>query len=225
MQTISWNAFVVNNALTKTIVHFLPASSTTNAPYTVNFSLTLFSADHKKTVNLDGGRLGQPDGVRLEDLFPALSEGQQGMSGVVIELSTAQPKVDVSASTCVVEFITAANSVRYFAKRQGLPQAQTSRSMLAIKDAYNYSSLVIVNAGDQACLFKQPALPAVQPYSVLEYNFEDSFFSQVDAQECAWGLFRAKASLLEAEEPHNNTVSYALYRDTLTKRIVSIYAL
>lgn len=237
MQTIDWIGFAVSNALTKTVVHFLPGASGTNAPYPVNFGLTLYTREGAKTITLDGGRLGQPDGVRLEDVFPLLSDSTNGMMPLSIELSTSQPRIDLSPSHCVIEFVSAANSVRFYAT-PSTRTANRSNSMLAVSDAFNTSSLFLVNCGETPVNitlltmqensrnfeFSPLPLPPIEPKSVLEYPFDEKYFSNIAAQECSWGLLRANCVTFR-EPPMNNAVAYAIYRDTLTKRIISVATL
>jgi hypothetical protein len=239
MQNISWIAFAVSNTLTKSVMHFFPASNTTNAPYPVIYNVRLFGKEiGEKTITLDDGRLGQPDGVRLEDIFPVLNDSPVGLMALSVDLTISQPKVDISASSCVIEIITASNSVRYFAQQAYVENKKQARGMLAVNDAYNLSSLLVVNCNEKALKpdllildqksselhFNREGLPEIEVNSAFEYSFEEKSYNTVVPQECSWGLFRSSSvSLAETLPP--NTAAYAVYRDTLTKRIVSVKAI
>ena len=239
MQNMNWVAFAISNTLSKSVVHLMPTSNTTNAPYPVTYEITLHAKEFgSKTITLDDGRLGQPDGVRLEDIFPVLNDSPAGLLALSIEMSTSQPKVDLSASKCVVEIITASNSVRFYAKQIAKSSDESIKGMLAVNDAYNFSSLLIVNCSEQqlnsnllvldsrntALNFNNQAMPLIDSNTAMEYNFDEKFYSSVEAQECSWGLFRSNSISL-AESLPAKAIAYAVYRDTLTKRIISVEAL
>lgn len=232
MQSISWTAFAVNNSLTKTVVHFLPSATASNAPYPVNFSLVVWAKDFEKRITLDGGRLGQPDGVRLDDVFPDLNDLSVGLLGVEIELSAAQPRIDISSSACVVEIISAGNSVRYYASDSCGKDKKSAGATLAIKDAYSNSSLIFLNPSSSQLQPEVRSLkndgqsiriemPGIEARSVVEHSFDEQFFMQSDVHECSWGLFRARPVSLELKEGED-AVMYSICRDVLTKRIVSV---
>ena len=115
MQSVKWIGFGVSNALSRTVVHFFPSGGGVTAPYPANCMLNLFSLTvdesigglaHKleeKKIVLEGARLSQPDGVRLDQAFEDLSQGVKGFFGITVELSTGQPKVDLSGSSCIIE--------------------------------------------------------------------------------------------------------------------------
>ncbi len=86
-------------------MHFFPASDAATAPYPATCKLTLFGRDFpSKSVTLEGGRLGYPDGVRIEDAFPMLNSLGGGSYGLEIEISTTQPRLDLVGSSCSVDF-------------------------------------------------------------------------------------------------------------------------
>src|SRR5262245_32337102 len=118
MQSIEWVTFAVSNAISKTIIHFFPSAQVTSAPYPVIFKLNVFGKDvASKNVALEGGRLGQLDGVRLTDAFPHLAEGTTGLIGLHVEITTPQPRIDLSPSHCVIELVSSAQSVRFSPKQ------------------------------------------------------------------------------------------------------------
>ncbi len=239
MQSINWIAFGMSNTLTKSVVHFLPTSSSTSAPYPLVYNISLYGKEiGERNITLDDGRLGQPDGVRLEDIFPVLSEAPAGLLALSIVMTTNQPKVDLTASGCVIEIITASNSVRFFAAPDGNRKSENPTGMLVAADAYTSSSLFLVNCTEQAInpnllvpdqnssnlQFNHLALPIIEAKSALEYTFEEKFLSNIRPQECSWGMFRAN-SVSFSEQLPEGVAAYAVYRDTLTKRIVSVKAL
>jgi hypothetical protein len=116
--------------MTKTLVHFYPATSGVSAPYNVICRVALFGKGFdRKTVALDGARLSQPDGVRLEDLFPGLGDTVNGVFGIEVEISTNQPRVDLGCSWCVVECVHGAHALRYSLPQLPNREAVTKESL------------------------------------------------------------------------------------------------
>ena len=101
MQSTSWLTFGVSGAVTRTAIHFFPASLGSGAPYPAQCHLSLLVGQVRKSVQLDGARLGQPDGLWVEDAFPVLRE-QGGLFGLEITVATSQPRVEVGASSGVM---------------------------------------------------------------------------------------------------------------------------
>ncbi|MDC0358233.1 hypothetical protein OAO01_05395 [Oligoflexia bacterium] len=153
MQTISWITFGVSNAVAKTVVHFFPSAGNVSAPYPAHCKLSWFGQGSvSKTVTVDGPRLSQPDGVRLDAVFKDLDEGASGFIGVEIALSTVQPRIDLTSSACVVELASRAYSARFrpICLNRDTTQASghgpgSSGPGLALNDSYNTSSVVVVN--------------------------------------------------------------------------------
>ena len=239
MQNIKWVSFAYCNTLSKSILHFLPSSLNTSAPYPVIYNIEIHSKETgTKSISLDDGRLGQPDGVRLEDIFPVLNEVPTGLIALSVEMNVSQPKVDLLSSSCVMEIITASNSVKYLSANLGEEMRLTSKGMLVVTDAYCTSSLLIVNASASSYSPKVLTLnaksaenpylyepvPQVEACTAMEYDFGEKFFNNSEAQECSWGLFRATSACFEEKLPEN-VAAYAVYRDTTTKRLLSVKAI
>jgi hypothetical protein len=145
MQSIRWLGFCVSQSMSRSLLHFFPSCENASAPYPATCTLTLLkpresparadpargaatgdrqvTADglvgqvERMVVTLDGGRLGHPDGLRLEDAFPILRTAASGMCGLEIEISTPQPRLDVSSSGCVLEVISQSQPVKYTPKK------------------------------------------------------------------------------------------------------------
>jgi|GEM_PF-1208771 len=171
MQTIKWLTFGLSNAVTQTCVHFFPAADSVTAPYPAFCSLSLFGQNlpTQKTVTLEGGRLGNPDGIRVKDAFPALAAESVGVFGLEVEISCAQPRIDVSGSGCVIEFISQGFVTRFWPKQRAVTQdsnrsikvrssqsvdiiskrAASPRVGVCLSDPYNSSCLVVVNSSER----------------------------------------------------------------------------
>ncbi len=251
MQSVRWVTFCISNAVTRSIVHFFPASVNMAGPYSAQCKLTLFQKDNEpRSVSLEGARFGQPDGFRLDDVFPQLQEGASGFFGLEFEIATTQPRTDLSASSCVIELSSRGQSCRFWprkylqdsdtsVKAAVLPKPSLDRSMLALKDAFFSSSLVIVNNGAEVFSPKLLAAGQATPTGgelrnisvdlvtargVVEIDLTDSATADVPALECSWGLVRA-GGIWNAESLPEQVSMYALYRETVTRRPVSVVAL
>jgi len=244
MQSVGWVTFGVSSAISRSIIHFFPSAQITSAPYPVVFRLKVFGKDiQPKTVSLEGGRLGQPDGVRLEDAFPHLAEGVSGLIGLQVEITTSQPRIDLSPSQCVIEIVSSAQSVRFTPrqlstsdKRLSISDVKRSPHAVAgIHDAFFLGSIAVVNAGDAPVnpqlVSSRPNsatmecveinFEAVAPNTVHEINFHEGMFTDIEPQECSWGLLRGRVFEAIGQLP-DSAQCYAIYRDTLTKRIISV---
>lgn len=250
MQTVRWLSFCISNAVTRSVVHFFPASVNTAGPYAAQCKLSLFGKDvEKKSVVLEGARFGQPDGFRLDDVFPQLQEGTSGFFGLEFEISTPQPRTDLSASTCVIELSSRGQSCRFWPRRYIqdtepsprtalIPRTTATRSPLALKDSFSASSLVIVNGTEEPYVPKfvrrggstanaEPVLLSLETLAaatVAEFDVSDLATAGQESVECSWGLVRA-AGLWLSEPLPEQAVAYIMYRDVVTRRPVSVAAL
>ncbi len=242
MQSITWATFCVANSLARTIVHFFPSSGTVTAPYPAVCKFTLFSqGECAKTQSLEGLRLSQPDGVRLEDVFPFLRDGVSGMMGLHITLSTIQPRIDLSPSDCVVEIASRSHSVRFHPKQlEGGKEAVTvDGPLIGFDDQFHKSSLVVVNGaesvfeaslawpqeeGGEASEVKAARSERLSPWTVEEFPLQKEIEeSPTDPFEQSWGNTRA-ASLSLGEEMPAGSACFMMYRDATTKLPVSVVA-
>lgn len=112
--TVRALAFCVSTSTIKSRVHFFPTAGVTSGPYSINCLLTLFGKGvERRTVMLDGGRLGQPDGIRLEDAFAALRGDASGLFGLEVRLSCSQGRVNLLSSQASIEVVSAQSAVLY----------------------------------------------------------------------------------------------------------------
>lgn len=247
MQTVRWLGFGNVNATTKTLVHLFPSAGTVSAPYGALCKLSIFgSGIGRQSVALEGLRLSHPDGLRIDEAFPKAFESATGAFGLEIEVSTTQPRVDLTPSVCIIEFRGGGSSSRYrpyqipTERAPGMtPEPQRSMAGM-IKDACTLSSLIVVNNlsgaitpklfavdtsnSPQADPLTAMSCPAVESASVKEIEIPGSFWEQVPAREMSWGLLRARS--ISVETPDNEGVAiFALARDTTTSTPVSVTAI
>lgn len=236
MQSMNWLTFCLTNTLTRSVVHFFPASNAgVSAPYPAECRLTLFgNGIEPKSVVLEGARFSQPDGIRLDEAFPSLREGNSSFFGLEIEISTIQPRIDITGSACIIEFIGSGQSCRF---RPALRSAYIGgRPLLGLKDGFNSTSFVVVNGSNEVYkpqfnlsengeLYPLPqVIEPVAARNVLEIELAPSVLDNLKPNECSWGLLRARGIWAGPNEVPDVT-SYVLYRDAATKRPVSIRAI
>jgi len=106
--------FCLSTASIKTRIHFFPSAGAAGGHLPISCLLTLFGKGvEKRSVLLDGGRLNQPDGLRLEDAFPALRGDVSGVFGLEIQLSCSQGRVNLLHSQTAIEFVSSTSSMVY----------------------------------------------------------------------------------------------------------------
>ena len=246
MQTVSWLTFISTSAITRTVVHFFPFSSGVSAPYGTDCRFTVFGGGlTTRAVVLDGARLGQPDGVRVDDVFPEVSSvGDGRLVGLQIDLECAQQRVDLSASGCVIEIARSEGGAVRFRPAQIEAAARTqdvTPPLIACRDRFQSTSLVVVNRTgdpfsplvrirpvgarpwDGAVELISLSTPAVGPDSVEEIPFDDVVWEEATRQECSWGESMSRA--LDLGGPPPGVVMYACYREPEHRRPVSVSAL
>ena len=151
MQNIKWLGFSLPGV--KTIIHFLPAAINISAPYPVFAKLTIFNESFgKRSVSLEGPRLGHPDGIRLDSAFPDTGEESLTSFGVLVELFSKQPYISLAPSNCIFEFVQNSHSVRFMPKllisgKNSLPEPPYRSSEKAV------GSYMVVNGGMSSCKF------------------------------------------------------------------------
>ena len=255
VQSVKWVSFGISNALTRTVVHFFPSEGGVTAPFPATCALRIFGQGLvEKKVVIEGARLSHPDGVRVEDAFPALRSDQVGLIGLEIEIATPQTRVDLTSSGCIVELASKGHSAKFLPKRllpvlsatqlllqpkrseDEPPAPQPPRAAVALRDAFSTSSVVVVNGSADAY---RPSLCAVSPGgepqeiplptllagAAVEIVLDDGFFNDAAARECSWGISRAKALIIRESRFIETKAVFVVYRDALTRRPVSVRAL
>lgn len=222
MQAIKWLTFGISNALTKTVVHFFPSSGNVTAPYPAHCKLSIFGKDlQRKSILVEGARLSQPDGIKMEEAFPQLKSDVSGYFGLEVEISTPQPRIDLSGSSCVIELAARSHSARFWPRcLNGAQSGFHPRSGLVLKDPFNTTSMILVNPSASTVIplihigagiaveedvnadqekkrqaIKIDPLPAD---SVVEIALSDLLDEEYPVQVQSWGLVRACAATLSS---------------------------
>ena len=113
--TVKTVMFCLSTSSIKTRVHFFPTAGSSTSHQPITCVLSLFGKGiEKRAVMLDGGRLNQPDGVRLEEAFPTLRSEASGIFGLEIQLSSQQGRVSLLESQAAIELVSPQSSLLYY---------------------------------------------------------------------------------------------------------------
>ncbi len=242
-------AFCLTTSAIRSRIHLFPSAGGVAGHYPVNCQLTIFGKGiERRSVRLEGGRINQPDGIRLEDAFPTLLNEGVGLCGLEISFECANARINLSPSRVVVELVSPALSLSYLAApfvSLSHPQGVNVRDQrvavgILIQDANMSPSLIVVNHSEglyrpeYSCVTRSGEtalqLGSVAPLSVVEFSLEESLFKHSLPRELVSGVVKfEKIWCPEVEAPTDSedlgVSSYILYRDPLTKRPVSVCAL
>jgi hypothetical protein len=247
--------FCLSTSSIKTRVHFFPTAGSTTSHQAITCVLSLFGKGiEKRAVMLDGGRLNQPDGVRLEDAFPTLRNEASGIFGLEVQLSSQQGRVNLLQSQAAIELVSPQASILYYSSpfvadlsEVAAPEpsgdlmqrlaAARRRSFVGVgmQDSFVTTSLVMVNSTNETVrpsIFhgvgeEAQSLPVgnITPESAMEIPLEESLFKRTSPHECLWGLSRAEKISVGPDSLTPHTAFYVMYRDPVSKRPVSVCAL
>lgn len=247
--------FCVSTSSMKTRVHFFPSAGAAASHHGITCILSLFGKGiERRSVVLDGGRLNQPDGVRLEDAFPSLRGEASGIFGLEMQLSCPQGRLSLLGSQAAIEFVSPQGALLYRAAPfiQGQEEATDDGSVqvgsasladrsglpslgIGIQDSMLATSLVMINATDELVRptvshgVGESAVPlqvgTVAPHSAMEIPLDESLFKGAVPKECLWGLSRVEKISLAPGARGADTGYYLMYRDPVSKRPLSVCAL
>jgi hypothetical protein len=250
--TVKTLAFCLSTPTVRTRIHFFPSAGSVGGAAGVNCTLKLFGKGfERRAVLLDGGRIGQPDGVRLEDAFPHVRSEASGILGleVTLECPQGQGRVNLQSSHSTIEFISPQFSIAYgsapfLALREGEQGSVTERLIAArrrnrvgagIHDSLLTTSLVVINSSREPLRpdvlhtvgQTEVALPlgTVAPESVVEIPLDESLFKGKESQPCLWGEVCAAKIGLGESASSGDAGYYLVYREPNTKRPISVCAL
>ena len=253
--TVKTIMFCLSTSSIKTRVHFFPSAVSSTSHQPITCVLSLFGKGIERlSVVLDGGRLNQPDGVRLEDAFPTLRGEASGIFGLEIQLSSQQGRVNLLQSQAAVELVSSQSSLLYSSApfvgdAETLSGALESGDIVArlhatrrksfvgigMQDSFLTTSLIMINATEETVrpsIFhgvgeEAQSLPVgnITPESAMEIPLDESLFKMSTPHESLWGLSRAEKISISPDSLSPNTAFYVMHRDPVSKRPVSVCAL
>ncbi len=172
VNSVVTRAFFLTTSAIRSRVHFFPSAGATSGHYPVTCDLTIFGKGiERRTVRLDGGRLNQPDGIRLEDAFPSLASETSGVCGIEVRLECSHGRINLLPSRVFIEMVSPQFVLSYVAagfqaeetvvgaksvvsavtgaEAGAEASAQAGTVMVALHEKGAAASLVIVNSGDE----------------------------------------------------------------------------
>jgi hypothetical protein len=250
--TVKTLAFCLSTPSVRTRIHFFPSGGSVGGAAAVNCSLKLFGKGFEsRSVLLDGGRIGQPDGVRLEDAFPNIRSEGSGIVGleVLLECPQGQGRINLQSSHATIELVSPQFSIAYgsapfVALREGeqgsiterlIAARRRNRVAAAIHDSLITTSLVVINPSSEPLRPEvthtvgeaDVALPlgTVAPESVVEIPLDESLFKGKESQQCLWGEVCAAKIAIAEYSGSADSGYYLVYREPNTKRPIAVCAL
>jgi hypothetical protein len=241
--------FCLSTQVVKSRIHFFPTSGSAGGHYPIVCQLTVFGKGiERRSVQLDGGRLNQPDGLRLEDAFPALNLEASGVCGLEVHLSCPQGRVNLTSSRVVIEIVSPQFSVSYsaasFRPDRQVQEGDSSVAALerarafvgvALRDARCSSSLLLINSNREGIRpdFRHGVGGGDEPLhigtaageSVLEFPLDDAIGRHGQVRETLWGDAKIEKIWSPELAEVDGVACYMLYRDPHSKQPVSVCAL
>lgn len=211
--------------------------------------LTVFGKGiETRSIRLDGGRLNQPDGIRLEEAFPALTTESSGICGLEVHLSCPQGRVNLLSSRVVIEMVSPQFSLTYSAApfvpdvegevegALSLPrEQQRARVAVGIQDGSCSTSLIVVNASssilkpDFMYVANGIEIPlhvgTAATRSATEFPLDDALGGPALKKECLWGEAKIEKLWSNTLQDASAVEAYLLYREPLSRRPISVCAI
>lgn len=199
MNHVHWIGFVKTGTLCSTIVHFLGAASGISAPYPIQCSLSVFGDGiETKSVALEGMRLYQPDGVKINDVFPFLKDSTK-THGLLIELSCVQQRIDLSPTNCFIEILE--QGVRTVYAAQPLHKERSHEMLISLSEdsAIATTAMCVHAPGPGNAMTLTPSL-SVPRSSVKEIQFSQLTDTPEEITDAAWGQQKTKRLSVQGAE-------------------------
>lgn len=228
-----WISFAQSDSLTRSILHLLPTTRGGIVTQALSCTIELFGdRPESAEVAIDGIRLNQPDGIRLDEAFLRLKEGGNSLVGIAVTIESSQQKSDLKNSTCMMEIFTRERSTRFSMPIRETPLKIGVPAPL-IADPSMATSLILVNRGDQyheitvrAAHASGEGLPqplhiSLAPRAVSEYSLAALMSQTSDPFNVSWGAVSLAAAEIETELDAD-VAAFAVYREAGTQRITSV---
>lgn len=248
MNGVKASLFCLSTPTIRSRIHFFPSAGGTGGHYPVSCQVTVFGKGiERRSVQLDGGRLNQPDGIRLEDAFPSLNVEATGLCGVEIALACPQGRVNLLSSKVVVEMVSPQFALAYSVARWSPLEVSDSEVALnetleprgaigvGVHDSSMSSSLIVINAGEEVFrpdLSYAPShgdasfpIGTVAPSSVVEFPLDDTLCKTTVARQTLWGEARMEKLWSDSLPGAHSVACYMLYREPVSRRPLSVCAI
>lgn len=251
VNSVVTRAFCLMTPTIRSRLHFFPTAGSTTGHYPVSCEIALFGKGlEKRSVQIEGGRLNQPDGIRIEDAFPALEHEASGLCGLEVIFECPQGRINLSRSQLVIEIISPQFSLTYGAApllartsdHPGAAQRAETAGVkapefigVAIQDNSVVPSLVVVNSSEELLrpefrhMLRDGEAPlqlgTVAASSVVEFPLDEALCKNAPIHEALWGSAVVEKVWSGSSWSRGSATCYILHRDPVSKRPVSVCAL
>ena len=226
---MTWVTFGEHTANVKTAVHFFPYGGSISATYPVDLTLTIFGeALETVEVTMEGARLSQPEGIVIDQVFPALLTDYSGLYGLKIKITCdKQLSLDLSGSSCMTELFYPEGVVRFAAKE--FDNNMEAVSGVCRSDQDCSSSLIALNCSAESQSNNFPAgmmhskqHQLLEPNAVREYTISENYLESGTQQNCGLGLVNFQSF---GFKPSSEMVYFAIDREAKTSYPVEVCTL
>lgn len=214
---VKWITFGLNEKKVKTGLHFFPYAGVISATYPAEIVLTIFSEEFETLqVSMEGARLAQPDGLILNEVFPALLGDFEGVYGISLSVNCEQHQhLNLSASVCISELICSDGTVRFQAQQVGQNSSDKNSYRGFLQDT---TSLIAINTNADS---KNNGLPpglvksgltssgALQATSAKELVVSNHYLQSGATNKCSFANLLVQSFELN---PPEGVVYYAIDR-------------
>lgn len=220
-----WIGFSPTQQFTRCNVHFLPiVSGSASLPH-LQCRIAMFCGAQAPTiVEIDGAKIGYPDGLRLDAVFNPMPTPTSGFVGVSISLMIEQTRFDLRGSDVVFELIQNDNALKY--RPRCLSAPPQSSACWQFKDGHASASLLVVNHTDteKTCNFSNKKV-TLAPYEVQEMALDNyAAASLAPAVDTSWGTLRGSL-ISNLDESRSGLNFFQLWRDPESRRLISVTTL
>ena len=224
---------------TRSRIHFFPTAGTAGGHYPVACSLRLFGKGLKdRSVELEGGRVSQPDGFRIEDAFPDLPSDISGPVGLEVGLKVSQGRLNLLGSEVFIESSSAQmnmvyNGAPFRVVRRGdgdsvrVESLASKRTGVVAVQGGQTASLIIINTGlDSAkpklTMFREEREDSVQlgtigPLTVFEFPLHELLMQGAQKHQIQSTEVQIAPVCCSLSEDIAQLEFYVLYRDANSK--------
>lgn len=226
---MTWVTFGEHTETVKTAVHFFPYGGSISATYPVDLTLTIFAEEFETVeVTMEGARLSQPEGIVIDQVFPALLTDYSGLYGLKIKITcNKQLGLDLIGSSCMTELFYPEGVVRFAAKE--FDNSMETVTGVCHTNENCSSSLVVLNCSAEsqsnhlpAGIVRHKQAQSLEPNAVKEYSVSDNFLQSGIQQNC--GLGRATFQSFELS-PAAEVVYFTIDREAKTSYPVEVCTL
>jgi hypothetical protein len=224
---------------TRSRIHFFPTAGTAGGHYPVACSLRLFGKGlEARSVELEGGRVSQPDGVRIEDAFPDLPSDISGPVGLEVGLKVSQGRLNLLGSEVFIVSSSAQMNMVYNGapfrvvyRGEGDPavvqEVVAKRTGLVAVERGQTASLIIINTGADSVqpkltMFREEREEAVQlgtiaPSTVFEFPLHELLMQGAQKHQIQSTEVQMAPICCNLSEDIAQLEFYVLYRDANSK--------